>query len=219
MPFTEWYWCLHNRYEYAKSSFEFSVMSELDTHSPVLDVAQGGFRPQHGPLDQALCLHDLMHDFAYDTVDCGAICSALAGLSLSRAVLGLLINLFDDVPVVYSVLSPHLYSLYINYLASPLRSAATVITFPDGNGPIAINSLLFADDALTLYKFGWCQPTLPVSANLVKVFSNYWQDQVDSQLAAATVVGRFILLRAYHPDATRPDPILYFVLQEHILDL
>ncbi|EPB89515.1 hypothetical protein HMPREF1544_03598 [Mucor circinelloides 1006PhL] len=61
--------------------------------------------------------------------------------------------------------------------------------------------------------------TLPVSANLVKVFSNYWQDQVDSQLAAATVVGRFILLRAYHPDATRPDPILYFVLQEHILDL
>lgn len=57
-----------------------------------------------------------------------------------------------------SVLSPHLYSLYINYLASPLRSAATVITFPDGNGPIAINSLLFADDALTLYKFGWCQP-------------------------------------------------------------
>ncbi|EPB89516.1 hypothetical protein HMPREF1544_03599 [Mucor circinelloides 1006PhL] len=77
-------------------------MSELDTHSPVLDIAQGGFRPQRSPLDQALCLHDLMHDFAYDTVDCGAICSALAGLSLSRAVLGLLINLFDDVPVVCS---------------------------------------------------------------------------------------------------------------------
>ncbi|KAL7336093.1 hypothetical protein PS15p_201465 [Mucor circinelloides] len=61
--------------------------------------------------------------------------------------------------------------------------------------------------------------TLPVSANLVKVFSNYWQDQVDCQLAAATVAGRFTLLRAYRPDATRPDPILYFVLQEHILDL
>lgn len=119
MPFTEWYWCLHNRYDYAKSSFEFFVMSELDTHSPVLDVAQGGFRPQHGPLDQALCWHDLMHEnfaahhrrpvvaflniqFAYDTVDCRAIWSALAGLSLSRAVLGLLINLFDDVTVVCS---------------------------------------------------------------------------------------------------------------------
>lgn len=57
-----------------------------------------------------------------------------------------------------SVLSPHLYSLYINSLTSLLRSAATV-------------------------------------------------------------AGRFTLLRAYRPDATRPDPTLYFVLQEHILDL
>ncbi|KAK4510880.1 uncharacterized protein ATC70_004662 [Mucor velutinosus] len=43
--------------------FEFSLMPALDEHSPALDVAQGGFRPQRSPLDQALCLHDLMHDY------------------------------------------------------------------------------------------------------------------------------------------------------------
>jgi hypothetical protein len=33
--------------------FEFSLMPELDAHSPALDVAQGGFRLQRNPLDQA----------------------------------------------------------------------------------------------------------------------------------------------------------------------
>jgi hypothetical protein len=61
-------------------------MPDLDAHSPTLDLAQGSFRLQRSPLDQALCLHDLMHDYylshrrcpsiafldikaAYDTVD------------------------------------------------------------------------------------------------------------------------------------------------------
>ena len=44
--------------------FEFALMPALDEHSPSLDVAQGGFRPQRSPLDQALCLHDLMHDYS-----------------------------------------------------------------------------------------------------------------------------------------------------------
>ena len=165
--------------------FEFCLMPALDEHSPALDVAQGGFRPQRSPLDQALCLHDLMHDYfvahrrrpvvafldiksAYDTVDRRVIWSALAGSSLPRAVLGLLINLFDDVSVSVlianhnsaafspntgvlqgSVLSPHLYSLYINSLPSLLRSGATGATMlpvPGSDTPIAINSLLFADD-------------------------------------------------------------------------
>ncbi|KAK4510247.1 histone acetyltransferase 1 [Mucor velutinosus] len=52
--------------------FEFSLMPALDEHSPALDVAQGGFRPQRSPLDQALCLHDLMHDyFLTTTTTCG----------------------------------------------------------------------------------------------------------------------------------------------------
>ncbi|KAG2199544.1 hypothetical protein INT46_001244 [Mucor plumbeus] len=33
--------------------FELSLMSELDANFPALDVAQGGFRLQRSPLDQA----------------------------------------------------------------------------------------------------------------------------------------------------------------------
>jgi hypothetical protein len=106
---------------------------------------------------------------AYDTVDRRVIWDVLAGSSLPRAVLGLLVNLFDEVSISVlinnhssaafapatgvlqgSVLSPHLYSLYINSLPGLLRSAAsgttTVVSPPGVTGPVAINSLLFADD-------------------------------------------------------------------------
>ncbi|KAF1803651.1 hypothetical protein FB192DRAFT_1279347 [Mucor lusitanicus] len=50
----------------------------------------------------------------------------------------------------------------------------------------------------------------PASTTALKVvFDDYWQDQVDRQLAAAAVTGAQTLLRACRPSATRPDPILY----------
>ena len=168
--------------------FEKILSLDIMASSPALDVAQGGFRVQRSPLDQALCLHDLMHDYflkrhhypcvafldiksAYDTVDRRVVWRALqVGSDMSPPLLGLLMNLFDDVQVSVlisnhtsapfhiatgllqgSVLSPHLYSLYINTLPGLLRQAVTnnttVITVPDiDTGPLAINSLLFADD-------------------------------------------------------------------------
>lgn len=167
--------------------FEHTISASVVSHSPPLDIAQGGFRPQRSPLDQALCLHDLMRDYyevhrhypsvafldikaAYDTVDRRVIWRALSESStLPRPLLALLVNLFDEVMVSVlisnhssipfapatgvlqgSVLSPHLYSIYINSLPGILRQVAsattTTVTLPGASSPIAVNSLLFADD-------------------------------------------------------------------------
>ncbi|KAG2192553.1 hypothetical protein INT47_012777, partial [Mucor saturninus] len=167
--------------------FEMTIVSHVTELSPTLDHAQGGFRKQRSPLDQALCLHDLMHDYfnkhyhfpsvafldikqAYDTVDRRVVWNILAShSSFPVPLLNLLIHMFDDVSISVllanhrsdpftpitgllqgSVLSPHLYSLYIDSLPGVLRSAASDSTPEvfgiDDDEPVVINSLLFADD-------------------------------------------------------------------------
>ncbi|KAK4521687.1 deoxyhypusine hydroxylase [Mucor velutinosus] len=51
---------------------------------------------------------------------------------------------------------------------------------------------------------------VPSFAGLKAHFSDFWQDQVDQQLAAAATTGKHVLLRACRPSSvSRPDPILY----------
>lgn len=161
---------------------EYCIAPMLRTQSPSLDMAQGGFRPQRSALDQALCLHEIMHMFrvrhhrpptvafldiksAYDTVDRRVVWNALYQANTHPPLISLLQNLFDEVSssVVISnhlsppsplptgvlqgsVLSPHLYSIYINTLPSLLRQVSSSLPITVADPPIVINSLLFADD-------------------------------------------------------------------------
>ncbi|KAG1489021.1 hypothetical protein G6F54_011737 [Rhizopus delemar] len=113
---------------------------------------------------------------AYDTVDRRVIWDALSRSGAgSSPCLPLLVHLFDDVSVSVlvsnhssapfspvtgvlqgSVLSPHLYSVYINTLPALLRQVAAPATHlvpssgsPDA-GMVPVNSLLFADDVAVI---------------------------------------------------------------------
>ena len=161
---------------------EMCLANMLHTFSPPIDQAQGGFRPRRSPLDQVVCLHDMMTEYyrnhrryptvaflhikaAYDTVDRNVIWSELTTSNTPKALLLLLSNLFDHVTINVllqnhtsasfqpttgvlqgSVLSPHLYSIYINSLPKLLREAATPQTLTVGTEIMPINTLLFADD-------------------------------------------------------------------------
>ncbi|EIE88737.1 hypothetical protein RO3G_13448 [Rhizopus delemar RA 99-880] len=113
---------------------------------------------------------------AYDTVDRRVIWDALSRSGAgSSPCLPLLVHLFDDVSVSVlvsnhssapfspvtgvlqgSVLSPHLYSVYINSLPSLLRQVAAPATHlvPSSGsadaGMVPVNSLLFADDVAVI---------------------------------------------------------------------
>jgi hypothetical protein len=183
--------------------FEMCLSSYVSSVSPVLDVAQGGFRAHRSALDQALCLHDLIKEYyrvhhhypvvafldikaAYDTVDRNVVWQSMLNANAPLSLVSLLSNMFDEVSISVllsnhvsssftpctgvlqgSVLSPHLYSVYINSLAALLRSAAsgrtTRVMSVSSSGPLPshlsppppldsppsptpINLLLYADD-------------------------------------------------------------------------
>lgn len=185
--------------------FEICLTPQVTACSPLLDVSQGGFRPQRSALDQAVCLDDLIHHYrrscrqypvvafldikaAYDTVDRRVIWNAMlsAPCSAPPALVALLANMFDDVHISVivsnfvshsfspstgvlqgSVLSPHLYSIYINTLppllrdaaagstarvfsVSPSSSSASLPVSSTEPSPTPINSLLYADDVAVI---------------------------------------------------------------------
>ncbi|KAG1532712.1 hypothetical protein G6F49_013649 [Rhizopus delemar] len=95
---------------------------------------------------------------AYDTVDRRVIWDALSRSGASSPFLSLLVHLFDDVSVSDhssipfipvtgvlqgSVLSPHLYSVYINTLPALLRQVAAPATHlvPSSRSPDACHVL------------------------------------------------------------------------------
>ena len=116
--------------------FEKVISAFVLDNSPILDIAQGSFRPQRSPLDQALCLHDLVYDYqrihnhlpviafldikaAYDTVDRRIIWRALENTAtFPCAALALLMNMFDDVQI--SV-------LISNHVSTPFAPATGVL--------------------------------------------------------------------------------------------
>ncbi|KAK4509920.1 uncharacterized protein ATC70_003771 [Mucor velutinosus] len=131
-------------------------------------------------------------------------------LVFPRAVLGLLINMFDDVSVSVlianhnstafspvtgvlqgSVLSPHLYSLYINSLPSLLRSGATGATMlpvPGADAPIAINSLLFADDVAVFGSKSEVQRMLDLAAGHSVSLGYRWKPSKCAVLGTAAAL-------------------------------
>lgn len=130
---------------------------EVLVSSPLLDVGQGGFRLRRSPLDQALCLHDLMHNYylkhhhypsavflyiksAYKTVDRSVVWRSFQNTAnITTPLLDPFMNMFDEAQVSV-LISGHLsyplpvingllrISLYINSLPGALKQAAPPTT-------------------------------------------------------------------------------------------
>ncbi|KAG2171654.1 hypothetical protein INT43_008034, partial [Umbelopsis isabellina] len=183
-----------------RKAMEYCLAPALSAESPELDLAQGGFRPQRSAMDQALCLHELMHmqrqrqhrptvvafldiKSAYDTVDRNIIWQTLASHGTNTGLLSLIKHLFDDVTTSVllsnqtsapsspatgvlqgSVLSPYLYSIYINSLPEALRAVVSPNSIRVADPPTVINSLLFADDVAILGSVADVQRMLDIAA-------------------------------------------------------
>ncbi|EIE76949.1 hypothetical protein RO3G_01653 [Rhizopus delemar RA 99-880] len=131
--------------------FEKCLYPSLLEQSPTLDIAQGGFRESRSSLDEVQCLIE--------------ICSILRRNHNSFPTLAFLDikSAYDTVDRSYvwltgvlqgSILSPFLYSLYINRLPSILRQPLLLDNSFSGDivsdlTP-AINCLLYADDVVLI---------------------------------------------------------------------
>ncbi|KAG1449780.1 hypothetical protein G6F46_010860 [Rhizopus delemar] len=150
--------------------FELCLQAELESIAPPLDPVQGGFRHHRSAPDQALYIKS-----AYDTVDRAIVWRAL-DTHVSEPMLGILQCLFDQVSIQVllgdysspsfwsrtgvlqgSILSPFLYSIYINTLPVALRdvrlpvSARYYSSTPQREfGGLWINCLLYADDVVLI---------------------------------------------------------------------
>ena len=117
-------------------------------------------------------------------MDRKVIWQALSANGCPPPLLSLLQHLFDDVTVAVvlsnllsspfspatgvlpgSVLSPHLYSIYINSLPAALREVSSPLTTRVGLPGTLINSLLFADDVAILGTPTEVQQMLAIAAN------------------------------------------------------
>ncbi|OAD81182.1 hypothetical protein PHYBLDRAFT_73719 [Phycomyces blakesleeanus NRRL 1555(-)] len=146
-----------------RKAMEYCLALSFEDVSPTIDIVQVLFKAP-----PVLAFLDI--ESACDTIDCSIIQKFLCFLA-SNAMLALLQSLFDDVHVEVflfsvtfhsfqpftgvlqgSVLSPHLYSVYINFLPATLCAAGELCnTVFDQILAIKIedklvNTLLFADN-------------------------------------------------------------------------
>ncbi|KAG1303212.1 hypothetical protein G6F64_010268 [Rhizopus arrhizus] len=149
---------------------EKCIASDLELESPPLDIAQGGFRRSRSTLDQALCLVETCSILRQHHLDRDHIWQTLQP-SVSPPLLALLRNLFDEVNIEVllsnatsyrflpatgvlqgSILSPSLYSIYINQLPAflctqPIEEVPSTDTRRFAQ---SINCLLYADDVVLI---------------------------------------------------------------------
>ena len=130
---------------------------------------------------------------AYDTVDRRVIWDALATTNTPPPLLALLSHMFDDVSICVllanhlssevtlatgvlqgSVLSPQLYSIYINSLPETLRLAAQPLTPRVGPELTPVNSLLFADDVALIGSTAEVQQMLGLADTHSRALGYQW---------------------------------------------